>query len=212
MTPSRAPRTLAIGAAAVAAYAVARRRALRWGATEVELAVGLAGDELLPEADLVATRAVTVRAPAAQVWPWLLQLGQDRGGFYSYDALENLAGLGIRSADRIEERWQDLAEGDEVRLGGPIALTVARLEPGRALVLHGSGPELPDEDTAPFDFVWSFVLRPGVLPGTTRLVVRERYRYTEPWARWMVEAVSWISLVMTHGMLRGVRDRAQAAA
>jgi hypothetical protein len=212
MTPSRALRTLAIGAAAAAAYSVARRRALRWGATEVELAVGLAGDELLPEADLVATRAVTVRAPAAQVWPWLLQLGQDRGGFYSYDALENLAGLGIRSADRIEDRWQDLAVGDEVRLGGPIALTVARLEPGRALVLHGSGPELPDEDTAPFDFVWSFVLRPGVLPGTSRLVVRERYRYTEPWARWMVEAVSWVSLVMTHGMLRGVRDRAEAAA
>ncbi|VTR75516.1 SRPBCC family protein [Cellulomonas hominis] len=209
MTRTRALRTVLVGAAVATGYAVARHRGLRWGATQVELSVGLAGDELLPDADLVATRAITVRAPAERVWPWLVQIGQGRGGFYSYDALENLAGLGIRSADSVEDRWQDLAVGDEVRLGGPLTLAVARLEPGRALVLHGAGPALPDEDAAPFDFVWSFVLRPGVLPGTSRLVIRERYGYTEPWARWMVEGVSWVSLLMTERMLRGVRDRAE---
>jgi hypothetical protein len=212
MTATRALlRPLVIGAAAAAGYALARRKALRWGATEVELAVGLPGDELLLDADLVATRAVTVRAPAEQVWPWLVQLGQGRGGFYSYDGLENLVGLGIRSADRVEERWQDLAEGDLVRLGGQVGLTVARLEPAHALVLHGTGPSLPDEGEPPFDFVWQFVLRPGRLPGTCRLVVRERYGYREPWARWKVEGVSWVSLLMTERMLRGVRDRAEAA-
>lgn len=209
MTPTRALRPLLIGAAAAAGYALARRRSLRWGASPVELAVAVAGDDLLPDADLVATRAITVGVPAEQVWPWLVQIGQGRGGFYSYDALENLVGLGIRSADRVEERWQDLAVGDEVRLGGPLALTVARLVPGRALVLRGEGPALPDEDAAPFDFVWSFVLRPGREPGTCRLVVRERYGYREPWARWMVEGVSWVSLLMTERMLRGVRDRAE---
>jgi hypothetical protein len=209
MTATRALRPLVIGAAAAAGYALARQRALRWGATQVELAVGLAGDELLPDADLVATRAITVRAPAEQVWPWLVQLGQGRGGFYSHDALENLVGLGIRSADRIEERWQHLAEGDEARLGGPLALTVARLDPASALVLQGTGPALPDEDDPPFDFVWAFALRPGRTPGTCRLVVRERYGYREPWARWMVEGVSWVSLLMTDRMLRGVRERAE---
>ena len=211
MTASRALRPLLIGAVAAAGYALARRRALRWGATASEPAVGLPGDELLPDADLVATRAITIRVPAEQVWPWLVQIGQGRGGFYSYDVLENLVGLGIRSADRVEERWQDLAEGDLVRLGGEIGLTVARLEPPHALVLQGAGPSLPDEDLPPFDFVWAFVLRPGPLPGQCRLVVRERYGHREPWARWMVEAVSWVSLLMTERMLRGVRERAEGA-
>lgn len=211
MTSHRAVRALVIGAAAAAGYALARGQALGWGASQVERAVALAGDDLLPGADLVATRAITVHAPAERVWPWLVQLGQGRGGFYSYDALEGLLGLGITSADRIEPRWQDLAEGDEVRLAPQVGLEVALLDPPHALVLHGAGPALPDEDVPPFDFVWAFVLRPGATPGSCRLVVRERYGYHESWARWMVEGVSWASLVMTERMLRGIRDRAESA-
>lgn len=212
MTSHRAVRALAIAAAATAGYALARRQALHWGASQVERVIGLPGDELLPDADLVATRAITVHAPAERVWPWLLQLGQGRGGFYSYDALEGLFGLGITSADRIEPRWQELAVGDEVRLAPQVGLAVERLEPPHALVLRGAGPSLPDEDAPPFDFVWAFTVRPGATPGSSRLVVRERYGYREPWARWLVEGVSWASAVMSERMLRGVRDRAEATA
>lgn len=206
---ARVLRTLTGGAALTAGYVLARQRALRLGATQVERSVGLPGDELLPEADLVATRAITVRAPASAVYPWLLQLGQGRGGFYSYDALENLFGLDIHSADRIDPELQELAVGDPVRLAEPVALTVARLDPDHAVVLHGDGPPLPDEDVPPFAFVWSFVLRPGPLPDTTRLMVRERYAYLEPWARLEVEGASWVSTLMTERMLRGIRDRAE---
>lgn len=208
---SRLLRVLTVGAALSTGYVLARQRALRLGATQVERSIGLPGDELLPDADLVATRAITVPAPASAVFPWLLQLGQGRGGFYSYDALENLLGLDIHSADRIVPEWQDLAVGDSVRLGERVELRVARQEPDRALVLQGDAPALPDEETAPFDFVWSFVLRPGQLPDTTRLVVRERYGYREPWARYPVAAMTWASTLMTAGMLRGIRDRAARA-
>lgn len=207
--PHRPARLLLTVAAATAGALVLRHRGLRWGADQVELSVLHPGDELLPDADLVATRATTVRAPADRVWPWLVQMGQGRGGFYSYDALENLVGLQIRSADVVEPRWQDLAVGDHVHLAPQVALEVARLDRDRAMVLRGAGPALPDEDAAPYDFTWAFLLRPGREAGTTRLVVRERYRYREPWARWAVEPLTLVSLVMTARMLRGIRDRAE---
>lgn len=83
---------VAAGAAA-AGLLLARRWQLRWGATAQELAEPLPGDELITGPDLAATRAPTVRAAADRVWPWIAQLGQARGGFYSYDFLENLAAI-----------------------------------------------------------------------------------------------------------------------
>lgn len=212
-TGRRIVRTLLTGAAVAVGYVVVRQRTMRWGTTQSERCVALPGDELLPVADMVATRAITVNAPESAVWPWLVQLGQGRGGFYSYDALENLVGLDIHSADHIDPAWQELAEGEPVHLAEGFGLTVARLQPHYALVLHGDGPSLPDEeDEPPFDFVWSFVLRPGQQPGTTRLVVRERYAYTQSWAKYMVEGVQLVSFVMTEKMLRGIRDRAERVA
>src|SRR3979411_1439588 len=99
----------------VAAYPLfARRRQLRWGATDTESEEQLPGDDLIGNADISATRAITVRASADEVWPWIAQLGQGRGGFYSYDFLENLVGCDIHSADRIVPEWQDVEVGDEV--------------------------------------------------------------------------------------------------
>ena len=77
-----------------------RTRQLRWGATDQERELALPGDELIAKADLTATRAITVRAAAAEVWPWIAQLGQGRGGFYSYDILENLLGCGLSQCRR----------------------------------------------------------------------------------------------------------------
>ena len=188
---------------------IVRPRLLRWGATGEELDAQLAGDELLSSTDLSSTRAITIRAPAETVWPWIAQLGQGRGGFYSYDVLENLVGCDIQSADRIVAEWQDVRVGDDVRLAPEVGLAVAVVDPGRSLVLRGGiqmGTIAP-----PYDFTWSFALRPQP-DETTRLIVRERYAYTRPWARLVIEPTQVLSFVMSRKMLRGIKDRAERTA
>jgi hypothetical protein len=164
-----------------------RFRYLRWGATHQEVGCSLPGDDLIPNADMVATRAITIRAAADRVWPWIAQLGQGRGGFYSYDWLENLVGCNIHSSDRVLLELQDIKVGDEIRLAPQVGLLVAFAEQGRSLVLRGGIPM--GTRAAPYDFTWAFTLReePG---GSTRLLVRERYMYTRAWARLIVEPMS----------------------
>src|SRR6266516_4288001 len=198
----------ATGGALAAYILLGRSRQLRWGATDQESDGSLPGDEFIADPGLTATRAITVRASADRVWPWIAQLGQGRGGFYSYDFLENLVGCDIHSADRIVREWQDVAVGDEVRLAPEVALIVASLERGRSLVLRGG---IPIGHTAPpYDFTWAFALRDEP-DETTRLGVRERYAYARPWARLIVEPAEAISFVMSQKMLRGIKDRAERA-
>jgi hypothetical protein len=202
------PRSLGVlGGSALAA--ALRRQFLRWGATPEEVDADLPGDELLPRAHLTATRAITIRAAPREVWPWIAQLGQGRGGFYSYDALENLFGCDISSADRIVPEWQHVTVGQEVKLHPEAGLVVARVEPGHALVLRGGVPmgAVPP----PYDFSWAFVVR-GSLEGPARLLVRERYAYARWWAGLLVEPVAVISLVMSRRMLHGLKERAERAA
>jgi hypothetical protein len=205
--PAAAAGAAIIGSAAAYLLAI-RSWQLRWGATDEEVDATLPGDDLIPNPDLVATRAITVHTAADQVWPWIAQLGQGRGGFYSYDALENLVGCDIHSADRIVPEWQDLKVGDQVKLAPEVGLGVAVVEPGRALVLRGGVPmgAVPP----PYDFTWAFVLRERS-DGTTRLLVRERYGYTRRWAPLLVEPVAVVAFVMSQRMLRGIRDRAERA-
>ena len=196
-------------AAAVTYILFARPRHLRWGASGQECDASLPGDDLIVTPDLTATRAITVRASADQVWPWIAQLGQGRGGFYSYDFLENLAGCDIHSADHIIPGWQDIKIGDEVKLAPAAGLDVVALESGRSLVLRGGvaiGAAPP-----PYDFTWAWVLRDEP-DGTSRLLLRERYAYTRPWARFLVEPAEAVSFVMSQKMLRGIRDRAEQVA
>ena len=199
----------AIAGAAATYILVARPWHLRWGATDQESDKPLPGDDLIANADLTATRAITIRASADQVWPWVAQLGQGRGGFYSYDFLENLVGCDIHSADRIVPEWQNVRAGDEVRLAPEVGLVVASIERGRSLVLRGG---VPIGNTAPpYDFTWAFALRDEP-DETTRLLVRERYAYTRPWAPLLVEPTEAVSFVMSQKMLRGIRDRAERTA
>jgi hypothetical protein len=199
----------AIACAAATGILLARPRLLSWGATDQEAEGPLPGDDLIGSADVTATRAISIRASADRVWPWIAQLGQGRGGFYSYDFLENLAGCDIHSADRIVPEWQDVAVGDEVRLAPQVGLDVAHLERGRSLVLRGGVPV--GTGGPPFDFTWTFALRDQP-NGTTRLLVRERYAYTRPWARLIVQPTEAVSFVMSQKMLRGIRDRAERTA
>lgn len=197
-----------IAASAVAAYLlVGRRRQLRWGASRQEVSARLPGDDLVADPDLIATRAITVRARPSDVWPWIAQLGQNRGGFYSYDVLENLAGCRIHSSDRIVPEWQGVTVGDPVNLAPDVALTVAIVDPPRAFVLTGGVPM--GETAPPYDFSWSFVL--DGQDSITRLIVRERYGYTRWWAPLLVEPVEVVSFLMHQKMLRGIRGRAEAA-
>ncbi|HET7398179.1 MAG TPA: SRPBCC family protein [Intrasporangium sp.] len=204
--------------AVATATAALRRWYLRWGATDEEVAARLAGDDLLPKADLLATRAITVHASPDRVWPWLAQMGQGRGGLYSYDWLENLVGCDLHSADRIVPEWQDVAVGDPFRLHPQATLTVAHVDPGRALVVRAPRP-LDDRAATgrfgPIDFTWAFVLRDesgGRWDGGTRLLVRERYAYLAPWAALVAEPVEALSALMSQRMLRGIRDRAERQA
>jgi hypothetical protein len=137
---------------------------------------------------------------------WIAQLGQGRGGFYSYDWLENLVGCAIHSSDRILREWQDIEVGDEIRLAPQVGLVVALVEHERSLVLRGGIPM--GRRAAQYDFTWAFTLHEEP-DETTRLLVRERYVYTRAWARLIVEPTEVLSFVMSQKMLRGIRDRAE---
>jgi hypothetical protein len=162
-----------IGALAAGYALVVRPWHLRWGATDEELNESLPGDEIKPEAGVQVTHAVTIDAPAETVWKWLVQIGQGRGGFYSYDWLENVFGLQIQNAREIKSEWQELAVGDFVRsahkgwLGGRFddkaGWFVVHLEPQRALVLRD---EIEKGS-------WAFVLKP-IAENQTRLLIRIR--------------------------------------
>jgi hypothetical protein len=193
-------------AAVVVGVVLLRRWQVRWGATDTEVDANLPGDELMPRANRSTTRAMAIAAPPKEVWPWLVQMGQGRGGLYSYDVLENLIGCDIHSADQIVEDWQHVTVGDSFRLHPDIALHVVVVEPGHALVIRGG---VPMGDTAPpYDFTWAFVLN-ELADGTTRLVIRERYCFKRWWASLVVDSVTPVSFVMTRKMLHGIRARAE---
>ena len=141
----------------------------RWGTRPDEFRQSLPGDELVPQPQMGYTRAITIAAPPQAVWPWLAQLGQGRGGLYSYDGLENLAGCNIHSTQRILPEHQNLQPGDLIRLGpkGYPCFSVASVEPGRSLVLIGADPktEIPgvytEQRPKGYSFAtWQFILEP----------------------------------------------------
>ncbi len=154
-----------------------RSRRLRWGATDAEVARSYPGDELLLDAQWSATHAISISAPPPRIWPWIAQIGQGRGGFYSYQKLENLVGCQIENTARILDEHQDVRVGDPIRLHAQAPpLTVAVVEEPTVLVLFG-GPADADE-RAVLATSWAFVLieQPG---RTTRLVSRTRYQHAD---------------------------------
>jgi hypothetical protein len=203
---------LAAGAGVVGLRAVHGRR--NWGATAEEVAAVLPGDELVPEPAEQTTLAVTVEASPEEIWAWLVQIGQGRGGMYSYDWLENLIGLDIRTTDEIREEWQHLAVGDRVVVVpegyGPMpagyAFTVARADPGRALVLRQAPPEHP------WNGVWSFHVLPAG-DGRCRLVSRSRTESpTQVGLRVATRVGEPVTLLMTRRMLLGLKQHAETSA
>lgn len=168
----------------------------------------------MPDPIAQLTRAISIDASPAEVWPWLLQIGADRGGFYSYDWLENLFGLRIHSADRIVEHWQDLAVGDLVyasadRSGG---WYVAAVVPERALVLQMADARtrrpLRRDDPRGWEFQWTFALQEHG-DRWTRLLVRERVAFGNRRMRFLMAPLGTVSFVMTRRMLKGIKERVE---
>jgi hypothetical protein len=185
-----------------------------WGATADEAAAPLPGDELVPEPAEMSTLAVTVAAPAEEIWAWLVQMGHGRGGMYSYDWLENLIGLDIHTTDEIREQWQHLAVGDRVvvvpegyrAMPAGYSFTVARVEPPRALVLRQAPPEHP------WNGVWSFHVAPAG-DGRCRLLSRSRTETpSQVGLRIATRVGEPVTLVMTRRMLHGIKEHAERGA
>jgi hypothetical protein len=210
----------ALGAGAAAAYAlVVRPWHLRWGAADSEVHRPLPGDEVVAQPKAAATHAITLRAHAQEAWPWIVQMGAGRGGFYTYDWLENLMySLNIRNADRILPEYQELKVGDIFPLapgGGPPVLAV---EPGRYLLVGG---RIDAQSEAPFTLKgqgpeaymaasWLFYLDPVGL-SATRLIERFRLDWNPSplntlYMRGLLEPGSFI---MERGMLLGIKERVE---
>jgi len=191
-------------------------RARNWGATPDECGAQYPGDELVPDPAGTTTRAVSIAAPAEEVWRWLVQIGRGRGGMYSYDRLENLLGLDIHSTGEIRDEWQHLGVGDRVVLVAPgwmglkqgYSLPVARLDPGQALVLRQAPPEHP------WDAVWTFVVVPQG-PGACRLISHDRAARKTGAARCLegiaTSLMEPVTTLMTRRMLLGIKERAEAS-
>jgi hypothetical protein len=181
---------------------------MRWGATDAEVSGRMPGDDVVHRAQFNATRSVTIDAPQRQVWSWIAQLGYRRGGFYTYDQIDN---AGEPSADRIIEEFQDLKVGDEIPMwhesrGLAIAYKVDSFEvPRWMLWVHR-----PHEDEEP-DSTWSWRLD-DLPPGGTRLITRMKqgYRWETPWlALFNLVLMEFGDFAMERRMLKGIKARAE---
>jgi hypothetical protein len=201
---------------------IIRPRLLRWGATDAEVDAVFPGGDLIPGGTRGGTMAVTINAPPSKVWPWLVQMGYRRAGWYSWDSLDN---FGRRSADRIYPQWQNVSPGDI--LAGPgagemeHAWEVAALVPERFLGLRASfdlrqGRRFDPAKGRPryfTDSLWGFLLKP--LPDkNTRLIV-SGYWCLEP--RWLQPFMSFALLEWTHWIMQSkqfanIKRRSESAA
>lgn len=179
-----------------------RRRHLRWGATDAEVAAPMPGDELVQDPSFNATRAITIDAPPKAVWPWLVQIGYGRAGFYSYDLFDN---AGHPSAEHILPQHQQPQVGDWIpmaaRVNETTAFKIKQINPNHSMLW-----EKPHS-------TWAWKLKP--LHGNrTRLITRLRDRYS--WRASPVNALLSLILLefgdfpMMRKLLLGVKRRAEA--
>ena len=179
-----------------------RPRLLRWGADYGEVAQAFPGDSRIADPYVVSTRAVSIAAEPSDVWPWLAQMGEGRGGLYSYDRLDMLFGYQhARSANVVLPEYQDLAVGDVIPLGRGPDWPVTVVDPKRALVVELAGAEV----------TWCWAIIPT--DSRTRLVSRVRVRVGTRLLLWMLApAIDLPWFMMERQMLLGIARRAEALA
>jgi len=191
----------------------------KWGATEEEMQGDYPGDDLVPESKGVYLHAITINASAAEIWSWLVQIGQDRGGFYSYELLENMIGCKIRTADKIIPEYQHLEVGDSIpmhpSMGSPYV--VVAIEPERALVLlqrvdvkTGKTFELNDKMPEKYqNMSWLFFLEERD-DGTTRMISRSRNDWNPSLGNTIFYGIfGALTIEMDRKMLKGIKERVE---
>lgn len=194
---------LGVATVAIAAYVwIVRPWTMRWGATDEEVERAMPGDGVVARADFRATRAISIRATPAEVWPWLVQIGSDRAGWYSYDRIDN---AGVPSASTILPEFQTLAVGDLVPMipNSEIGVWVREIEPNRRLLWWDQKGE----------YSWEWLLDPSP-DGGTRLVSRLRASYPPLLSTrtlYVIVATTG-DIVMMRRCLLGIRDRAERLA
>jgi hypothetical protein len=189
------------GAVSLALYFVLLRRSvLTWGTSEAEADSRLPGDELLEDADGVATRAIEIRAPASAVWPWIAQMGSSpRGGAYTYDWIVNLLGLNMHGVDIVLGEFQHPEVGETIGFGAN-RMRLERVEPERVLAWRSQDG----------NWVWTLVL--DQTNGATRLISRNRLRLPRLVDRIGMVPMEPASLLMERKMLLGIKQRAERLA
>ncbi len=175
----------------------------RWGATDAEIAATYPGDALVQASTGIVNRALTIHAAPERIYPWIVQLGAERGGYYSHTWLETyLLQCKLVNADRVHPKWQSLQVGDQVKMCpgsfGPVPYRVAQLIPNQAVVLG-------HQDKGQWVDIWEFNLIPQP-DGTTRLILRTRTMMTGGF--W--DVIHPGVFIMETGMLHGIQERAEA--
>ena len=214
---ARRTRRLLAAAPLLLYFAALRPRLLHWGASREEDRDPLPGDDLV-RARWQTTRGINISAPRREVWPWLVQMGYGRGGWYSYDWVERGVGAGDfaegGSAKRVVPELQQLEVGDTVPLSPSGGLNVAVLDPPNALVLHYrmnafTAAPAHEGDRAVLDWTWTFALIPAQ-EDSSRLLVRVRADYRPRWLFAFIPLVlEPVHLLMERKMLRTIRAAAQ---
>ena len=176
-----------------------------WGATEVETKRPMPGDDEVKRPMSVSTNAVTIRARAADIWPWLVQMGYRRGGMYSYDRIDMLLGILDRpSANRIIPEFQHLEVGDVIPMGKPPSWPVKAIEPNRSLLIVIKEPRV--------DVTWCFMLE-EIDDKKTRLVLRVRSRLAmTPMLLLSLPIMYPGQFLMIRKMMLGIKQRAESLA
>ncbi len=181
-----------------------RPRLVRWGVSDEEVAQAFPGQDIVPGGKRSATMATTIDAPPERVWPWLLQMGTDRGGWYSWDHLDN---FGRKSAGRLHAEWQDVAVGSRMngKADGSQYWEVAALEPERFLCLRISldlkGRQFDPAGPRPrlfTDSTWGFQLKP-LSGGRTRLIVSGYWAFSPAFLR---PVLSFLALEPSHWVMQ----------
>lgn len=209
----------------LALYAlVLRTRSHRWGATDTELHRSLPGDDLVLSVKVGYTQAITIGFPPEKVWPWIVQIEYQRGGWYTYDWIYKLLGAaefrdGNRSADRIIPELQDLQIGDSVKIFEQASFEVVALEPARVLILLArsdleTGQSFELSGAIPAKFLnqsWVFYLEESDII-KSRLIVRWRGDYSPGLANTLGLGISTDAgaMIMQPKMLKGIKARAEA--
>ncbi|MCK5329936.1 MAG: hypothetical protein KAK01_00895 [Candidatus Marinimicrobia bacterium] len=186
-----------------------------WGASPEEIKRYLPGDELVPEPNWSYTHAIIIKAPQTVVWPWIVQIGQKRGGFYSYQGLENLLGCQITNVNRPINKFQFMRPTDKVYLHPQAPpLTVRSMRRYYWFVLHGGnlvGATQATGNEITANLTWTFYLQ-KIDNTTTKLITRGRYAYGQGlvnslnYGPYLIEPIAF---VMERKMLQGIKRRAE---